>query len=42
MKKRIKSSFFVRPKNINHNQDGNHNDNKVWITIFFLMTENDG
>jgi hypothetical protein len=34
------SSFEIyHPKNINHNQDGNHNDNKVWITIFFLKCQ---
>jgi hypothetical protein len=32
----IISSFEIyHPKNTNHNQDGNHNDNKVWFTIFF-------
>jgi hypothetical protein len=40
----VMSSFEIyHPKNINYNQDGNRNDNKVWITIFFFeMLENDG
>jgi hypothetical protein len=30
-------SFEIyHPKNNVHNQDGNHDDNKVRITIFFL------
>jgi hypothetical protein len=41
---KIISNFEIyHPKNYNHNQDGNHNDTKVWITnSFFEMTENDG
>jgi hypothetical protein len=40
---RISSFEIYHPKNTNHNQDANHNDNKVWITnLFFEMTENDG
>jgi protein involved in ribonucleotide reduction len=36
-------SFEIyHPKNNVHNQDGNHDDNKVRITIFFLLTDNDG
>jgi hypothetical protein len=31
------------PKNNVHNQDGNHDDNKVRITIFFFeLTDNNG
>jgi hypothetical protein len=37
----IISSFEIyHPKNTNHNQDGNHNDNKVWLTHFFLSDKN--
>jgi hypothetical protein len=37
-------SFEIyHPKNNVHNQDGNHNDNEVWITFFFFeLTDNDG
>jgi hypothetical protein len=37
-------SFEIyHPKNNVHNQDGNHDDNKVWITFFFFeLTETDG
>jgi hypothetical protein len=38
-------SFEIyHPKNNVHNQDGNHDDNKVRITIFFFfeLTDNDG
>jgi hypothetical protein len=37
-------SFEIyHPKNNVHNQDGNHDDNKVRITIFFYeLTDNDG
>jgi hypothetical protein len=38
-------SFEIyHPKNNIHNQDGNHDDNKVRITIFFFfeLTDNDG
>jgi NAD dependent epimerase/dehydratase family enzyme len=37
-------SFEIyNPKNNVHNQDGNHDDNKVRITIFFFeLTDNDG
>jgi hypothetical protein len=37
-------SFEIyHPKNNVHNQDGNHDDNKVRITIcFFELTDNDG
>jgi hypothetical protein len=35
---------IYHPKNNVHNQDGNHDDNKVRITIFFFfeLTDNDG
>jgi hypothetical protein len=34
---------MYHPKNNVHNQDGNHDDNKVRITIFFFeLTDNDG
>jgi hypothetical protein len=37
----IISSFEIyHPKNTNHNQDGNHNDNKVWLTHFLLSDKN--
>jgi hypothetical protein len=37
-------SFEIyHPKNNVHNQDGNHDDNKVRVTIFFFeLTDNDG
>jgi hypothetical protein len=37
-------SFEIdHPKNNVHNQDSNHDDNKVGITnIFFELTDNDG
>jgi hypothetical protein len=37
-------SFEIyHPKNNVHNQDGNHDDNKVRITMFFFeLTDNDG
>jgi hypothetical protein len=36
----VMSSFEIYlPKNINYNQDGNRNDNKVWITNFFLKCQ---
>jgi hypothetical protein len=35
---KIISSFEIyHPKNNVHNQDGNHDDNKVRITIFFFF-----
>jgi hypothetical protein len=35
---------IYHPKNNVHNQGGNHDDNKVRITIFFFfeLTDNDG
>jgi hypothetical protein len=34
---------IYHPKNNVHNQQSNHDDNKVWITIFFFeLTDNDG
>jgi hypothetical protein len=34
---------MYHPKNNVHNQDGNHDDNKVRITIFFFeLTDNEG
>jgi hypothetical protein len=41
---KIMLSFEIyHPKNNVHNQDGNHDDNKVLITIFFFeLTNNDG
>jgi hypothetical protein len=39
----ILSFEIYHPKNNVHNQDGNHDDNKVRITIFFFeLTDNDG
>jgi hypothetical protein len=39
----ILSFEIYHPKNNVHNQDGNHDDNKVPITkIFFELTDNDG
>jgi hypothetical protein len=39
----ILSFEIYHPKNNVHNQDGNHDDNKVRITIFFSnLTDNDG
>jgi hypothetical protein len=30
---------MYHPKNNVHNQDGNHDDNKVRITIFFFLID---
>jgi hypothetical protein len=39
----ILSFEIYHPKNNVHNQDGNHDDNKVRITNFFFeLTDNDG
>jgi hypothetical protein len=37
---KIISSFDIYPKSTNHNQDGNHSDNKVWLTNFFFEMTN--
>jgi hypothetical protein len=35
----ILSFEIYHPKNNVHNQDGNHDDNKVRITIFFFLID---
>jgi hypothetical protein len=37
LQKVILSFEIYHPKNNVHNQDGNHDDNKVRITIFFFF-----